>query len=107
MEQPVLLKSVKVHDPQGPWHGKVVDVLMKQGRIDSIATSLSNADAFQAEASGSMVSPGWVDAQAHFREPGDETKEGMEHGLLAATQGGYTAVAVLPSTTPAWIMPVQ
>ena len=100
MEQPVLLKSVKVHDPQGPWHGKVVDVLMKQGRIDSIATSLSNADAFQAEASGSMVSPGWVDAQAHFREPGDETKEGMEHGLLAATQGGYTAVAVLPSTTP-------
>ena len=107
MEQPVLLKSVKVHDPQGPWHGKVVDVLMKQGRIDSIATSLSNADAFQAEASGSMVSPGWVDAQAHFREPGDETKEGMEHGLLAATQEGTPLWLCCQARHPAWIMPVQ
>ena len=100
MEQPVLLKSVKVHDPQGPWHGQVVDVLIQQGQIAQIAPSLSVAEAPQAEAEGSMVSSGWVDAQAHFREPGEETKEGMEHGLLAASQGGYTAVAVLPSTTP-------
>ena len=100
MEQPVLLKSVKVHDPQGPWHGQVVDVLIQQGRIQDIAPSLSVTNAFQAEVAGSMVSSGWVDAQAHFREPGEETKEGMEHGLRAATLGGYTAVAVLPSTTP-------
>lgn len=100
MEQPVLLKSVKVHDPQGPWHGQVVNVLLQQGRIEHIAPSLSVSEAIQAESQGSMISPGWVDAQAHFREPGEETKEGMEHGLRAATQGGYTAVAVLPSTTP-------
>ena len=77
MEQPVLLKSVKVHDPEGPWHGQVVDVLLQQGRIEHIAPSLSFSEAIQAEAQGSMICSGWVDAQVHFREPGEETKEGM------------------------------
>ena len=31
---------------------------------------------------------------------GKRPKKSMEHGLRAATQGGYTSVAVLPSTTP-------
>ena len=100
MEQPVLLKSVKVHEPQGTWNGQVVDVLLQQGRVEHIAPSLSFPEAIQAEAQGSMISSGWVDAQAHFREPGEETKEGMENGLSAASQAGFTAVAVLPSTTP-------
>ena len=47
-----------------------------------------------------MVSPGWIDGQAHFREPGLETKEGMNSGLDAASRGGFTHVAVLPSTSP-------
>jgi len=46
------------------------------------------------------VSPGWVDLRAHFRDPGEEWKQGITNGLDAAAAGGFTAVCVLPSTEP-------
>ena len=46
------------------------------------------------------ASPGWVDLRAHFRDPGEEWKQGIRNGLDAAAAGGYTRVAVLPSTDP-------
>lgn len=100
MEQAVLLKSVRVLDPKGPWHNQVVDVLLHEGQIAEIAPTLGAHEARILHAEGSCLSAGWVDGQAHFREPGEETKEGLSQGLNAAAQGGYTAVAVLPSTHP-------
>lgn len=100
MEHAVLLKSVRVIDPQSPWHDQVVDVLLNQGQIADIAPSIDAPDALRLEVQGSCISSGWVDGQAHFREPGEETKEGLERGLTAAAQGGFTSVAILPSTHP-------
>jgi dihydroorotase len=42
-----------------------------------------------------------VDGQAHFRDPGEEQKEGLESGLAAAAAGGFTDVVLLPDTQPA------
>ena len=42
-----------------------------------------------------------MDGQAHFRDPGEELKEGLLRGLDAASAGGFTDVAILPSTNPA------
>ena len=100
MEQAVLLTSVHVVDPHGPWHNQVVDVLIQEGRVVDIGPSINAPDALTLHSEGSMVSTGWVDGQAHFREPGFETKEDMESGLTAASRGGFTQVAVLPSTSP-------
>ena len=100
MEHPVLLKSVRVHDPNGPWHNKVVDVLLDQGEIKDVGPSLSHPSAQTLAAEGSVLSQGWIDGQSHFREPGEETKEGITNGLHAASLGGFTTVAVLPSTNP-------
>jgi dihydroorotase len=100
MEHAVLLKSTRVLDPQGPWHNQVVDVLLHAGQIADIAPTLDAPEATLLHAEGSCLSAGWVDGQAHFREPGEETKEGLSQGLKAASQGGFTAVAVLPSTHP-------
>ncbi len=100
MEQPVLLNSVQVIDPEGPWHNQVVDVLLQNGQIVDIGHSIKAPDALILKSEGSMISPGWIDGQAHFREPGFETKEGMRSGLNAASRGGFTQVAVLPSTSP-------
>lgn len=100
MEQAILLKSVRVQDPDGPWHRQVVDVLLRQGQIADIAPDIQSPDARVCEAKGSWISAGWVDGQAHFREPGEETKEGLIQGLRAASQGGFSSVAVLPSTHP-------
>ena len=100
MEQAVLLKSVRVHDPKGPWHNQVVDVLLDQGQIADVAANLDAPQATSLHVEGSTLSVGWIDGQAHFREPGEETKEGIASGLNAAALGGFTSVAVLPSTSP-------
>src|SRR5690606_14379286 len=44
---------------------------------------------------------GWMDMRANFRDPGDEQKEDLESGLKAAANGGFTTVALMPSTNPA------
>ena len=101
MEKSVLLKSVQVLDPRSPWHGQTVDVLLKNGTIANVGTDLSEKEvSLVLTQEGSAISPGWVDAQAHFREPGEETKEGFTQGLKAASAGGFTTVALLPSTEP-------
>ena len=100
MEQAFLLKSVHVHDPEGPWHERVVDLRIENGRIEDIGTHLDPGNARVLHMDGSHVSAAWVDAQVHFRDPGLETKEGLTSGLRAAAAGGFGAVGILPSTHP-------
>ena len=100
MEQALLLKQLEVLDPSSPWHGQVVDILVNQGQIAEIAPNLEASSAKVLEGQGAVVSQGWVDGQVHFREPGEETKEGLAHGLQVAAAAGMTQVALLPSTHP-------
>jgi dihydroorotase len=46
------------------------------------------------------VTPGLIDMQVHFREPGREDKETIETGSMAALAGGVTSVVCMPNTTP-------
>lgn len=46
------------------------------------------------------ISPGWVDALADYREPGQEYKETILTGLNAARAGGFAEVAIVPNTNP-------
>lgn len=96
----LLLRQVHVIDPGGPAHGQDVDVLVEGGRVMRIGQRLAKGDALEVRRAGLHASPGWIDLRAHFREPGEETKEGVTNGLDAAAAGGFTAVAVLPSTRP-------
>ena len=100
MEHLFLLKSVQVIDPDGPWHEQVVDVLLDHGQIAKIGETIRHSEAIELHEPGSYLSRGWIDGQVHFREPGDETKEGIMQGLQAAAQGGFASVAILPSTRP-------
>lgn len=52
------------------------------------------------DAKGLFLSPGFVDPQVHFREPGMEYKEDIESGSKAAAKGGFTQVISMPNTTP-------
>jgi dihydroorotase len=97
----LLLRHVKVVDPGGPHHDTEVDILVQDGRITKVGERIAKGDATEVRREGLHASPGWVDLRAHFREPGEEWKQGIRNGLDAAARGGFTSVAVLPSTTPA------
>jgi dihydroorotase len=100
MEKALLLRGVTVIDPASPAHGTTLDIRCAGGRIEAMAPQLPDAGAEVWDVPGSFASPGWVDGQAHFRDPGHEPKEGLESGLAAATAGGFSDVVLLPSTTP-------
>ena len=76
------------------------DVGVIDGRIAAIG-ALSGAKAAEIfEAKGLHVLPGAIDSQVHFREPGNEHKEDLATGSLAAILGGVTAVFEMPNTSP-------
>lgn len=57
-------------------------------------------DAEVIDCQGKMLCPGLLDIQVHFREPGQEYKETIETGSMAAAAGGVTTVATMPNTKP-------
>lgn len=96
----LILRQVKVTDPGGPHHDSVVDLLIRDGRIVKVGQRIPKGEATEVRHAGMHVSPGWIDLRAHFRDPGQEWKQGIANGLEAAAAGGFTAVCVLPSTDP-------
>ena len=100
MEEQLLIRAARVVDPQGAHHGATVDLRIHGGVIAEVGTDLKDQGEPIWQADGACISPGWVDAQAHFRDPGEEVKEGLESGCAAGQIGGFTDVAVLPSTAP-------
>lgn len=97
----LLIRHVTVIDPGGPHHDEVVDVLLQSGRVTRIGKRLQRSGASELVVEGLHASPGWVETRAHFRDPGEEYKQGIVAGLDTAAAGGFTAVAILPSTQPA------
>jgi dihydroorotase len=49
---------------------------------------------------GNLLTPGLIDIQVHFREPGQEYKETIETGTKSAAAGGVTSVSTMPNTKP-------
>ncbi len=49
---------------------------------------------------GHLLTPGLLDIQVHFREPGQEHKETIATGSKSAAAGGVTTVACMPNTKP-------
>ena len=52
------------------------------------------------DASGCLVTPGFVDLGVHVRQPGDEAAETVDTAARSAALGGYTAIVALPDTDP-------
>lgn len=98
----ILLRSTKIIDPNSKHNGKVLDVLIKDGKIATIGKDLDATTVDEViEGDDLHVSTGWVDMYATFGDPGREHKEDIESGLNAAAQGGFTKVAISPEAEPA------
>lgn len=95
----ILIHSAKIIDKKSQHNGKVVDVLIHNGKIAEIGKIKAKADT-TISAKGMILSTGWFDLRASFGDPGLEHKEDIYTGMAAATAGGFTGVAVLPNTKP-------
>jgi dihydroorotase len=114
----LILRNGRVIDPaQGL--DAVMDVLIENGMIVEtgvrieVPASLTaggtggpsgsrtdRAQFQQIDASGKWIVPGLIDMHVHLREPGEEYKETIASGTLAAAAGGFTSVACMPNTRP-------
>jgi len=76
-----------------------VDLALSGNKIKKIGKiSLNSTNVL--DASGTIVLPGVIDTQVHFREPGANDAENLESGSRAAIAGGVTAVFEMPNTNP-------
>ncbi len=98
----ILLKSVRIVAPLSPFHGQTQDILIKNGLIADIAGNIAaDSQTHIIEGKNLHVSGGWADVFAHFCDPGQEYKEDLSTGAIAAAKGGFTAVMIVPNTQPA------
>ena len=96
----ILIKSAKIIDANSTHHNKIMDVFIKNGKIEKIAKSIANVTETEYRAENLHVSPGWFDLHANFGEPGYEQQETLSTGSNAALRGGFTGVMVMPNNKP-------
>ena len=95
-----LIHGGRVIDPSQDLDGRF-DVLIEDGcvaLIDGRIEAPKGVERF--DASGLVVAPGLIDIHVHLREPGQEYKETVRTGTMAAAAGGFTAVACMANTEP-------
>ena len=103
----ILIKSAKIIDTTSKHHNKIMDVFIKNGKIEKIARSIkscaksiANGTEKEYKEKNLHLSPGWFDFHANFGEPGYEQKETLETGSSAALKGGFTGVMAMPNNEP-------
>jgi dihydroorotase len=95
-----LLKGARVVDPANGVDGDF-DVLVDGDRIAQVDRNIpASSGAVLHLPKGLVLCPGFIDMHVHLREPGQEHKETVATGTLAAVAGGFTAVACMPNTRP-------
>jgi dihydroorotase len=96
----LLIHGGRVIDPsQGL--DEALDLLIEDGRVAKLDGSIKKPkDAEAFDAAGLVVAPGLIDMHVHLREPGQEYKETVRTGTMAAAAGGFTAVACMANTDP-------
>lgn len=79
----------------------VNDVLIKNGRIEKIDSSINVVEnSIEINGEGKYLLPGVIDDQVHFREPGLTHKASIYTESKAAVAGGVTSFMEMPNTIP-------
>lgn len=99
----VLIRGGRVIDPSSG-DDRIADVLIESGVIAAVAPTIDVGDGDSTsvvDAGGLLVTPGWIDAHVHLRDPGQTHKEDLQSGADAAVAGGFVRVCCMPNTIPA------
>lgn len=79
---------------------KQSDVLVRDNRIQRIASTITDDADYTVDCKGHLLLPGLIDVHIHLREPGGEHKETIRTGTESAAKGGFTTVCAMPNTHP-------
>ena len=82
---------------------ELTDLLIDRGKIIRmvpVGHMAQEPGLERIDATGCWVIPGLIDMHVHLREPGQEYKETIATGGMAAVSGGFTSVACMPNTIP-------
>jgi len=99
MSTPTLIKNVRLIND-----GKTIegDLLIKSGHIERIDPSIDvKYKCTEIIGEGLYLTPGVIDDQVHFREPGLTHKADIASESMAAVAGGVTSFMEMPNTKPA------
>ena len=96
-----IIRSAKIIDPKSPYHNKTVDILIADGCISKIDSTLSNPEnCNEIKRDNLHVSVGWFDSSVSLGEPGYEDRETIKNGLEVAAKSGFSGIALQPNSHP-------
>ena len=96
----IILKSAKVINVESKHNGSKQDILISEGKIKKIGSSISVKNAKTISIKNLHVSTGWFDSSVSFGEPGYEERETLLNGADVASKSGFTDLLLNPSTKP-------
>ena len=79
---------------------KKADILFDEKGISKIDENISEDGNEIIDGTGLTALPGLIDVHVHLREPGNEHKETIKTGTMAAAAGGFTTVMAMPNVVP-------
>ncbi len=96
-----LLRHVIIIDPEGPYHEQEVNLQTDpSGKLTILEGDPGAGEGRVVDASGTYLSPGWVDTGTHLQDPGHEWIETLAALAEAARRGGFTTLLPYPSSLP-------
>lgn len=99
----ILIKNGRCIDGKNQMD-KICDVLIDQGKVIALEEKLDSWCLLEnvevIDASGLIVTAGFIDSHVHLREPGFTYKEDIMSGAKAAKMGGFTSIFALANTKP-------
>jgi dihydroorotase len=96
-----IIREAKIIDSSSHFHHQTVDLLIVDGIISKIGTSIPNPEKIEeVKLENLHVSQGWFDSSVSLGEPGFEDRETIANGLNVASKSGFTAIALQPNSYP-------
>ena len=97
----ILIKSAKIFDANSKFNGKILDILIINGKIVEIGKRISESKSKKIINEKNLcVSVGWLDTSVCFGEPGLEERETLSNGAKTAALSGFTDVILNAETDP-------
>jgi dihydroorotase len=99
-EGSLFIKGGRIVDPANHYD-ETGNILIENGSVRAVGRQVeADPGTPILDASGLLVTPGFIDSHVHLREPGFEHKETIATGTRSAAAGGFTAVVAMPNTEP-------